>query len=153
MIVIKRLISKAINIIEFTLAPTQIIMSGPRATFGNEFKTVKYGSTILERIECRQRRVAMTSPKTEAIIKLRKTSYKVIPMWVNKLPSWNKRIIVENTWVGDEERNELIIWKWAKSSQLIKKITRIKNWTKTTMSLSFFNCFKYFLCSRLYVKI
>ena len=40
-IVIKTLIKRAINIIEFVLAPTQIIIKGPKATFGREFKTVR----------------------------------------------------------------------------------------------------------------
>ena len=41
MIVTKVEISKAIKIIEFILAPTQIIIKGPKATFGSEFSTVK----------------------------------------------------------------------------------------------------------------
>ena len=41
MIVIKVEIIKLMNIIELELAPTQIIIKGPRATFGKEFKIVK----------------------------------------------------------------------------------------------------------------
>ena len=37
-------IRRAINIIEFILAPIHIINIGPRATFGKLFKIVKYGS-------------------------------------------------------------------------------------------------------------
>ena len=34
----------------FVFAPIHIIMIGPKATFGSEFKTVKYGSNIFDMI-------------------------------------------------------------------------------------------------------
>ena len=40
----KTFINKAITIIDFVLAPNQMIKIGPRATFGREFKIVKNGS-------------------------------------------------------------------------------------------------------------
>ena len=39
--------SKAITIIEFMFAPTQIIKIGPNDTLGREFNIVKYGSSTL----------------------------------------------------------------------------------------------------------
>ena len=49
-IVVNTAIKSAINIIELVLAPTQIIIKGPSATFGSEFITVKYGSIIFANI-------------------------------------------------------------------------------------------------------
>ena len=43
-------IRSAINIIEFILAPTQIIIKGPRATLGSEFNMVKYIVHVLKPI-------------------------------------------------------------------------------------------------------
>ncbi len=45
-VVVNKEINIAINIIDFILAPIQIIISGPRATFGSELITVRYGSII-----------------------------------------------------------------------------------------------------------
>ena len=42
-----KVISKAMIIIDFMLAPNQIIIIGPNETLGKLFKTVKKGSTIL----------------------------------------------------------------------------------------------------------
>ena len=77
MIVIKTLINKAINTIEFVLAPTQIIINGPRATLGSEFKIVRYGSTIFEMILLLQSTIAVIKPITVAIKKLKSTSHTV----------------------------------------------------------------------------
>ena len=64
-------IIRAIKIIEFMLAPTQMIISGPKATFGNEFKIVKYGSNTLARKGFHQRMVAHPIPMIVAKKKLR----------------------------------------------------------------------------------
>ena len=68
-VTIKEIIS-AMTMIELVLAPTQMMMSGPRDTFGREFKMVKYGSITLAKKELNQSRVAMMSPKTIARVKL-----------------------------------------------------------------------------------
>ena len=46
MVVITTQISIPIVTIAFVPIPTQMIMSGPRAIFGSEFKITKYGSRI-----------------------------------------------------------------------------------------------------------
>ena len=62
------------------LAPTQIIINGPSATLGKEFKIVKYGSTILAINLFHQRIVAITNPSKLPKQILINNSYKVIPM-------------------------------------------------------------------------
>ena len=47
MIEMKVLINIPIKIIELILAPTKIIINGPKATLGKELRIVKYGSIIL----------------------------------------------------------------------------------------------------------
>ncbi len=74
MILINDDISRAIKIIELVDAPTQIIIRGPNATFGNEFKTVKYGSTTSYRKLFHHRIDATINPKTEATVKLNNVS-------------------------------------------------------------------------------
>jgi len=56
--------------IELVLAPTQIIIRGPRATFGREFNIVKYGSITSEINLFHQRIVAIINPTKEAMKKL-----------------------------------------------------------------------------------
>ena len=79
-IVTNVLMSKAIKIIELVLAPTQMIINGPKATLGKEFNIVKYGSTTLAIVLLLQRIVAMINPRMVAIEKLMKTSYSVTPI-------------------------------------------------------------------------
>ena len=69
--------SKAIIIIDFVVAPTQIMISGPRATLGNEFKIVKYGSKTSDMNLFHQRTDAIKKPKSDAIKKLINVSDKV----------------------------------------------------------------------------
>ena len=44
MILMKDDISRAMMMIELVDAPTQMMISGPKATLGSEFRIVKYGS-------------------------------------------------------------------------------------------------------------
>ena len=78
MIVINTDIRSAINIIELVLAPIQIIINGPNATFGKEFRIVIYGSIILAIVLFHHNIVAIMKPISEANIKLIMVSYKVI---------------------------------------------------------------------------
>ena len=73
-ILIIALIMRAIAIIEFILAPTHIIINGPRATLGKEFIIVKYGSIILATVLLHQSIVAVISPITFARTKLIRVS-------------------------------------------------------------------------------
>ena len=82
MIVIKVDISKLIIIIEFILAPAQIIINGPRATLGREFKIVKNGEKTFDKNLFHQRRVAINRDMIDEIRKLSSTSYKVIKMFI-----------------------------------------------------------------------
>ena len=63
-------IIKLITIIELILAPTQIIINGPSATLGNEFKIVKNGSITFLKKEFHQRSVAIIKPNTSDISEL-----------------------------------------------------------------------------------
>ena len=62
------------------LAPTQIMINGPKATLGKEFNTVKYGSITLAITLLLQSITAIMNPIIVAIEKLIKTSYNVTPI-------------------------------------------------------------------------
>ena len=71
-------ISKAIIIIEFILAPAQIIIIGPNATLGKLFIIVKYGSNTLYKKLFHHNNIAINVPKIVPIPKLITVSYTVI---------------------------------------------------------------------------
>ena len=116
-IVINVLISSAINIIEFILAPTQIIINGPSATFGSEFNIVRYGSIIFDIFLLLQSMIATIIPIIVAIEKLTKTSYKVTPICFKRVPSCNNPSIVLKAFVGLDDVN---VFRYA---EYLKKFT------------------------------
>jgi len=80
MIVTKVLISKLIKIMEFVFAPHQIIMRGPKATFGSELSIVKYGSSTSERNGINNKQMDVKREMLIERIKLIKISKRVIPI-------------------------------------------------------------------------
>ena len=60
--------------IEFILAPAQIIISGPNATLGSEFNMVRYGSITFDKNLFHQSSVDVIKPIIVAIRKLTNTS-------------------------------------------------------------------------------
>ena len=79
-ITVNILIKIAINIIDFIFAPIHIIKRGPNETFGSEFKIVKYGSSIFDKVSLHQRIVAIIIPKIVDRKKLIIVSYEVTNM-------------------------------------------------------------------------
>ena len=73
MLIIKEII-RAITIIESIPVPHHIIINGPSATLGNEFNTVKYGSTILDSVSFNHNIDAINRPRNDAIKKLTNVS-------------------------------------------------------------------------------
>lgn len=102
-------INIAINIIDFLLAPIQIIIKGPSATFGKAFIIVKYGSIILEKNLDEYIITEITKLIIEVKKKLTSISYKVIFTCFNSIFSFDKEMIVFNTSFGEDVRKELII--------------------------------------------
>ncbi len=74
MVVVKKLIKKAIKQMEERLAPIQIIIKGPKATFGRELKIVKKGSNTLAKKGNLHRKLAHTILRKELARKESKTS-------------------------------------------------------------------------------
>ena len=102
-------IKRAINIIEFWLAPAHIIMIGPKDTFGRLFNIVRYGSNTLEKKGLYQRNAANIIPINEPKPKLINISFKVTHTCTNKSLDLYKLIIVVTTFLGLEHKNEFII--------------------------------------------
>ena len=73
-------INNAIIMIDLIDAPNQIIINGPKATFGNEFKIVKYGSRTSDMNLFHHKILATETPIKEEIKKLNNVSYKVTPI-------------------------------------------------------------------------
>lgn len=120
-------ISKAINIIEFILAPTQIIINGPRATFGREFNIVRYGSRVFAKLLKYHIRLAIIKPKIVDIAKLIIVSYSVMAVCINKVLSLISDIIVFITFVGDDDKKELIMLYLDSISHIIRNVTSISS--------------------------
>ena len=135
-------ISIAISIIDFIPAPHHIIISGPSDTFGNELRTVRYGSRILAIFLFHHINVATRIPIVVASIKLIIVSEKVINMWVNRLLSLYKFIIVFIMSEGDENRKVFISLCFVNSSQIIISIVIMNSLKNLIMYLSFFSFFK-----------
>lgn len=66
----------------------------------------------------------MTKPNIEATKKLISISYKVTEICSTKSLLLKRFIIVENTFEGEEYRNELIISYFDSNSQMIRKDTK-----------------------------
>ena len=77
-------IKSAISIIEFWLAPAQIIIIGPKATFGKLFSMVRYGSNTLDKNGLNHSKAAKTIPIKEPSKKLIKISFKVTHICISK---------------------------------------------------------------------
>jgi hypothetical protein len=73
-------INNAIIMIDLTDAPNQIIINGPKATLGKEFKIVKYGSRTSDMNLFHHKIVAIETPIKEETKKLNNVSYKVTPI-------------------------------------------------------------------------
>lgn len=65
----------------FVFAPIHIIMIGPKATFGSEFKTVKYGSNIFDMILKLYRIIDISKDKNVVIVNDINVSFVVIKIW------------------------------------------------------------------------
>lgn len=146
-------INNAMNIIEFVFAPIQMIISGPSDIFGSEFRTVKYGSSIFDRVLLLQSRHAVNRPIMLAREKLIIVSCTVTHMWFNKLLLLYKSIVVFITLVGYDVKNEFIIPNLAVISQINKKFVIIAILKNVIICFFFFMLFKYLLCSSLYMMI
>ena len=104
-----KFINKAMTMIDLVLAPTQMISSGPKATFGNEFNRVRNGSITLARNLKEYRRIAIINPKPIPKEKAIIVSYIVVIIWGNRLFWIIKLLIVAMIRLGLEKINGLII--------------------------------------------
>ena len=86
-VVTKMLINSPIIIIAVLPAPAKMIMSGPNATFGKEFSTVKYGEIIFENIGQANIAVASKKLRENDKIKLIIISFSVTMILLNNVPS------------------------------------------------------------------
>ena len=77
-VVITTQISTHIVTIAFVPAPTQIIISGPRAILGRLFKTTIYGSKTFLNFSLHHKSIAIKVPRRVAIKNPKIVSYKVI---------------------------------------------------------------------------
>ena len=100
--VVKIDISIAINIMDFAFAPIQMIISGPKETFGREFKTVKYGSKTLAMNLFDQSILAINIPIILDNEKLIIVSYSVTNMCDVRSLFLNNDIIVFKTNGSDD---------------------------------------------------
>ena len=115
------LIIRAIVMIAFVLAPTQIIMMGPSATFGREFKTVKKGSNI----SAKNLLSYITTLRINAIkipkVNDNNTSPKVTPKWTKISPVSTRETKVLIIFDGEENIKLLIMPVFAPYSHNVSK--------------------------------
>ena len=137
--VVKIDISIAINIMDFAFAPIQMIISGPKETFGREFKTVKYGSKTLAMNLFDQSILAINIPIILDNVKLIIVSYSVTNMCDVRSLLLNNDIIVFKTRLGDDDKNLFSIPYFAPSSQ------KVKNNNMIIIFIMFINTFSFFL--------
>ena len=97
------------TIIELILAPTQIIIKGPRATFGREFKIVRYGSKTLAKKSLDQNKEAIKNPNPKDKRELINISSRVIKTWFKKLLEFIRDTIVFKIELGEENKKLFII--------------------------------------------
>ena len=124
-IVMNKDIIKLIKIIDLILAPAHIIISGPKATFGSEFRIVKYGFITLAIKLFHQRIMATDNDIIDDIRKLIITSYIVIKTWLKNVFCFKSERIVSIILDGELYKNVLIIFNLANISHIVNKINII----------------------------
>ena len=127
-------------IIPFYDVPNQMIKIIPEADFGIALSTVKKGSSILLSNSEKYIIIDIATPKEVEISNAIMASIVDMDKWLNKVPL---RILVKNSLMmfeGLDNKNSLIIWYFAKSSQTISKRKRSEIWDIIIIIL-FFICF------------
>lgn len=115
-----------IKIIALLPAPNQIIMIGPRAIFGSEFNTTKYGSLTRRKKSQYHNINATKKPTPVAIKKPISVSLSVIDECKNNSPLEYKSPIFFIICDGLEKKKELMISYLVSNSQPIIKISKIE---------------------------
>src|SRR5690554_3355875 len=100
MVVIMMEMIAPIAIIEVIVGPRATIKIGPKATFGIEFKTTKYGSNIFDKNGDHQRMAAKIVPRRVPKIKPNTVSLNVYPKSINRDPSVILATIKDHTLEG-----------------------------------------------------
>lgn len=114
-------IRRAIVIIDREFAPTQIMISGPSATFGNEFSTVKNGSSTLAKNLFKYIRTLIKNAIPMPIIKAISISRVVARICKNNSPLETRENIVLTMEVGHENIKLFIKPVLAPISQIVNK--------------------------------
>ena len=143
-------INKAIKMIDLICAPHQTMMIGPKATFGKLFKIVRYGSNTLDKKLFHHNILAIIIPIIIDNVKLIRVSYSVTNMWLNKLLSFAKFIIVLNIKEGDDAKKVFIILYFANNSHMIINVINISICVIAIKNFFFFFFFRKLICSLLY---
>ncbi len=114
-------IKRAIAIIAFVLAPTQMMIIGPSATFGREFNMVKKGSRTSATNGFMYMMVLIKKAKAIPSEKEITISKRVTPMCMNSSPLWTRLKRVKRTREGLENMKLFMKPKRAPISQIAKK--------------------------------
>lgn len=119
-----KLISRAMKIIDFILAPIQIMIKGPSATLGRLLIIVMKGSNIFFNVGNIYSINAIIKPSKVLKVNDMITSNVVVKIWENKLLSLYKVIKVVIIFDGEEKIKAFMILYFANNSQIV--INKIK---------------------------
>lgn len=110
-------IKRAIVMIDFILAPNHIMMIGPNATLGNEFRIVRKGSSTLAKSGCKYNMILTQKPIMAPNKKATMISSRVIHICIKISPLIIKLYNVSKIALGEENINLFIKANLVPSSQ------------------------------------